>query len=146
MSCSCFSLCYEIMQTACECNVNYQQVLNSMVYQEFWAMGVYIYFFKKSGWLRVSLREININSVGVSYIHEFQKLLQLGQLGVRHISMSQARTSAEKQVADYSKLKAKQEKFQVSCRIWKDMYFMLNWNLFLRSEYTFYPYWSVTKC
>jgi hypothetical protein len=39
---------------------------------------------------------------------------------------------AEKQAADYSKLKAKQAKFQVSCRIWKDMYFMLSWNLLFR--------------
>lgn len=50
-------------------------------------------------------------------IHEFQKLFQLGQLGARHISMSQARMSAEKQTTDYAKLKAKQAKFQVSERI-----------------------------
>jgi hypothetical protein len=79
-------------------------------------MGIYLKK-KKKVRDRVSLREINISSVGVSYFHEFQKLLQLGQLGARHISMSQARMLAEKQAADYSKLKAKQAKFQVSCRI-----------------------------
>ncbi|XP_023709824.1 cytochrome c oxidase subunit 7A, mitochondrial [Cryptotermes secundus] len=42
-----------------------------------------------------------------------KKVLQLGQLGARHISMSQAPMSAEKQAANYAKLKAKQAKFQV---------------------------------
>ncbi|XP_069682290.1 cytochrome c oxidase subunit 7A, mitochondrial-like [Periplaneta americana] len=43
-----------------------------------------------------------------------KKLLQLGQLGVRHISTSQARLASEKQMANYAKLKEKQEKFQIA--------------------------------
>jgi len=42
-----------------------------------------------------------------------KKLIQLGQLGTRHIYMSQTCRSTEKNVANYANLKAKQTKFQV---------------------------------
>ncbi|KDR17513.1 cytochrome c oxidase subunit 7A, mitochondrial [Zootermopsis nevadensis] len=43
-----------------------------------------------------------------------KKLLQLGQLSARQFCTSQAHMSAGRKVADYSKLKAKQAKFQVN--------------------------------
>jgi hypothetical protein len=56
------------------------------------------------------------NNLGcnVMIFMNFQKLVQLGQLGARHVYTSRTWMSADKKVANYSNLKVKQEKFQAS--------------------------------
>jgi hypothetical protein len=56
------------------------------------------------------------NNLGwnVTIFMNFQKLIQLGQLGARHMYMSRTCMAADKKLADYANLKVKQAKFQAS--------------------------------